>query len=173
MHDIVEMWLQVPDYPLYEVSNFGRVMSNNMRNHKEPLLMSTFPDKDGHMKVRLSKDGKAKNLFVHRLVASAFIPNPENLPVVNHKDENPANNHVQNLEWCTQKENTVYKQMPKRRAKSLRKPIAQLDKDGNVIRVWESRSEIEAETGFKGSNITRVCQGERRSAHGFGWRYEV
>lgn len=172
MNNTGEVWLQVPDYPLYEVSNLGRVKSNNLRNHNKPLIMSVSPDKDGHLKVRLSKDGKAKNFFVHRLVASAFIPNPKDFPVVNHKDENPANNHVENLEWCTVKENTVYNQMPKRRASSLRRPIAQLDDTGNVIRVWESRSEIVAETGFKGSNITRVCQGQRRQAHGYGWRYE-
>lgn len=171
METAVEIWRTIQDYPLYEVSNLGRIRSNNLRRHSLPLIMHPYPDKDGHMKVRLSKDGEVHNFFVHRLVATAFIPNPDNRPVVNHKDENPANNHVENLEWCTERENTIYKQMPVRRAKKLRRAIVQMDSGGKVLRIWESRAAIEAETGFKGSNITRVCQGTRKQAHGFKWRY--
>ena len=150
MNGATEIWRTVSGYPLYSVSNLGRVRSDNPYSHKEPLIMHPYPDKDGHMKVRLCKDGAVKNFFVHRLVAAAFIDNPLGLPIVNHKDENPANNCAENLKWCTARENTVYKGMPVRR---------------------ESRAAIQRQTGFSGGNITMACQGKRASAHGYLWEY--
>lgn len=167
----IEAWKTIPDYPAYSVSTLGRVCSRQTSCHKDPLILRPIPDKDGHMKVSLSKNGVVKNFFVHRLVATAFLPNPKGLPVVNHKDENPANNAVSNLEWCTVRENTNYNQMPKRRAASLRRQIVQKSLDGTSLRIWESRSAIEAQTGFSGSNITKVCQGKRRTANGYLWVY--
>ena len=171
MNGADERWLPVPGYPLYQVSSFGRVKSCNLYSHSQPIIMHSWPDKDGHMKVRLSKDGKASNVFVHRLVAIAFIPNPKNLPIVNHLDENPANNRIENLEWCTALENTVYNKMPTRRAAALRRPIIQKDLNGHVVKIWSSRAEIEAKTEYFGGNITLVCQGKRKSAYGFTWEY--
>ncbi len=171
MNGTTEIWRIVSGYPFYSVSNLGRVRSDNPYSHKEPLIMHPYPDKDGHMKVRLCKDGAVKNFFVHRLVAAAFIDNPLGLPIVNHKDENPANNCAENLEWCTARENTVYKGMPVRRAASLRRQIAQKSMDGKVIRIWESRAAIQRQTGFSGGNITMACQGKRTSAHGYLWEY--
>lgn len=171
MNDNKEIWLPVPGYSLYEVSNYGRIRSNNPKTHKNPIIMRQYPDKDGHLKIRLYLNGSVKNFFVHRIVASAFIPNPQQLPVVNHKDENPANNHVDNLEWCTVQENTIYNNMPDRRADALRRPIVQMDMSGTVIRVWSGQAQIQAETGFCGSNICGVCKGKRKSANGFKWAY--
>lgn len=171
MSGIIEEWRSIKDYPLYSVSSLGRVRSNNSYSHRDPIIMKQVADKDGHMKITLSKNGRTKNFFVHRLVAMAFIPNPNGYPVVNHKDENPSNNTVKNLEWCTQRENTTYNNMPKRRAAPLARPIEQLTIDGAFIRKWKSRSEIVSETGFSGGNITMACQGKRDTAHGFKWRY--
>ena len=90
---------------LYQVSNLGRVRSlGNDKTRKERILKPKINNK-GYLQVILCKNGKVKTFLVHRLVATAFIPNPDNLPVVNHRDENPLNNCVDNLEWCTQKYN--------------------------------------------------------------------
>lgn len=109
-----EKWINIYDN-LYAISNLGNVKANKRvietktgtRKYKEKILKPEIT-KDGHLRVVLCKAGKKKRVFVHRLVAEAFIPNPNNLPVINHKDENPANNCVENLEWCTIAYNNVY-----------------------------------------------------------------
>ena len=172
MNDI-EIWREIDGFPFYEVSNHGRVRSYKYRKKDEPwpLILHPATDKDGHLRLILSRKGHKKNFYVHRLVATAFIPNPLKLPVVNHKDENPSNNRADNLEWCTVQENTVYNNMPIRRADPLRRPIVQMSLSGSVIRVWGCRSQIESETGFSGPNITNVCNGKRKSANGYLWAY--
>lgn len=167
----IEVWVPVNGYPMYLVSNLGRVMSLHSR-HNSPRIVSGVTDKDGYQRVYISDGISGKRFFVHRLVAVAFIPNPDNLPVVNHKDENKQNNRAENLEWCTVRQNTVYNDMPKRRADALRIPILQMDLQHNVVRRWRCRADIERETGFQGGNITRVCQGIRPTAHGYIWKYE-
>ena len=125
---MVEIWKSIENFPYYEVSNFGnvrsvdRVFTNTLGrivNRKGKLLKC---DTNGRYKlVRLYNTSKGKDiaLLVHRLVAQAFIPNPDNLPCVNHKDENPGNNDFRNLEWCTQQYNQNYGTINQRRSKSL------------------------------------------------------
>jgi len=104
----METWKPIKDYEgLYEVSNLGRVHSIKSGLHLKPAAVGD-PRLPGHLIVNLSKNGKYKCCLVHRLVATAFIPNPENHPIVNHKDGNKQNNAVENLEWCTQKENVAH-----------------------------------------------------------------
>lgn len=111
----MEKWKNIEDYPIYEVSNIGRVRSidrivncsKGKRTFKGRIL-SIRKDKKGYCTVNLYKNGSGIPQYVHRLVAKVFIPNPNNLPVINHKDENPLNNTVQNLEWMTNKENVNY-----------------------------------------------------------------
>jgi hypothetical protein len=101
---MIEEWKDVPGYEgLYRVSNLGNVYSC-----KRNRPMKQNDNGSGHLVVLLYKDGKPKINPVHRLVAGAFIPNPFNLPIVHHLDDNPQNNHVSNLKWCTQKENVHY-----------------------------------------------------------------
>lgn len=114
-----EIWKDIIGYEgLYQVSNFGQVRSmpkswrtgrgkGTMLSHNGKIR-KTCPSQSGYMSLLLNKDGKEKYWNVHRLVAIAFIDNPEALPVVNHKDEDVLNNHVDNLEWCTQKYNVKY-----------------------------------------------------------------
>lgn len=166
----VEEWKQVVGYPMYQVSNLGRIMSFNKR-YKKPRIVKGITDHDGYQKVYVSNGESFKRMFVHRIVALAFIPNPNNLPVVNHKDENRQNNRAENLEWCTVRDNTIYNGMPMRRAEPLRIPIIQMDLNSNFIKLWRCRADIERETGFHGGNITRVCQGTRPTAHGYKWKY--
>jgi hypothetical protein len=102
---IIEKNGVVFDYSgLYEVSN----KEGRIRSVKTGKILKPGKDKCGYSHVTLCKDGKTSRFQVHRLVATAFIPNPDNLPVVNHKDENPSNNCVDNLEWCTVKYNVNY-----------------------------------------------------------------
>ena len=113
-----EIWKDIEGYEgLYQVSNKGRVKSlkrkicSNSNNHKYNTLSEKLLKLSGggkYIQVILCKDGKTSAKLVHRLVAQAFIPNPNNLPCVNHKDENKKNNDVRNLEWCTYKYNNEY-----------------------------------------------------------------
>ena len=115
----------------YEVDQFGRVFSvdrvisvnDNGRQYNKPLKakqMKQTVHTKGYKTVSLTKDGKTKTVFVHRIVAEAFIPNPNNLPMVNHKDEDRTNNFVENLEWCTVAYNNTYGNAQKKKAKKLK-----------------------------------------------------
>ena len=152
---IGEIWRDVVGYEgLYRVSNFGRVKSTArliMRSNGihqrvyEKLMPIQIDSHTGYNRITLSKDGVSKRIGVHRMVAQAFIPNPDNLPVVNHIDWDRANNHVENLEWCTQKHNANHVEW----AKTQRvKPIRQLDLDGNVIATFISSAEASRQTGI-------------------------
>lgn len=110
---MTEIWKDIKDYEgLYQVSNYGRVRSldrcDNMGRFMDGHILSIGDNGNGYKHVGLSKNGLQKTEYVHRLVAKSFIPNPNNLPQVNHKDENPNNNCVDNLEWCTNKYNNNY-----------------------------------------------------------------
>ena len=118
---IKEIWRAVVGYEgLYEVSNFGRVMSLNYAHTGEKKLLKFGIIYNGYRQVQLSKDGKRSMKLVHRLVAEAFIPNPNNYPCVNHKDERPENNCVENLEWCTYEYNINYGTANERRGNTHR-----------------------------------------------------
>lgn len=109
MANINEIWLPVKGYEgFYEVSNCGRVMSLNYNKTKKRKLLSGFTTKRKYKRVLLSVNTNIKKHSVHRLVAMAFIPNPENKPFVNHIDGNPSNNNMDNLEWCTASENELH-----------------------------------------------------------------
>lgn len=122
--ETIEQWKPIQGYEgLYEVSNKGRVKSlgnggknqySNKEIYKVPIKLS-----NGYLRVNLCKDGKIKSYLVHRLVANAFIPNPDNLEQVNHKDENKHNNNVENLCWCSAKENSNYGTRNERISSSL------------------------------------------------------
>lgn len=112
-----EEWRTIKDYSNYQVSNLGNLKSLNYHQTGNEKLLK--PHKvSGHLQVPLSKNGKIKMFFVHRLVAQTFIPNPNNYPIINHKDENPLNNCVDNLEWCTHKYNSNYGTCKERISKS-------------------------------------------------------
>lgn len=98
-----EVWKEIIEYPNYQVSDNGRI-----RNIKTNKILKPSVNSNGYLRVTLSKNGKAKQFSVHRLVAGAFIPNDSNYPQVNHKDENKQNNNINNLEWCDNRYNTRY-----------------------------------------------------------------
>lgn len=157
-------WKPIPSYEDYEVSDTGLVRS---LRHGRKRILSLQRNLGGYLQVTLCKNGKAKNMFVHRLVAAAFIQNPLGLATVNHRDENKTNNQVENLEWLTQADNVRYSM--NKRSKS--KPVVQFDKLGNVVGQFSSMSEAERQTGISVDSICMVCRGRRKTAGGFVWKY--
>ena len=187
-----EIWKKVVGYEeRYEVSNYGRVKSlgnqNGIAKKRNPrILMQFCPNNRGcYWFVDLCKDGISKRKRVHRLVAEAFIPNPDNLPEVNHKDENKQNPHLDNLEWCTRKYNANYGTMPERMREHIKKRIEdgfgettikhkvvhQYDLCGNYIATYYSQKEAELKTGINRNNICDACKGRSRAAGGYIWSY--
>ena len=160
----------------YQVSNLGRVkaLERFVKHSKGGLSLLKekylIPRKNsrGYLFVVLSKNGKCKNYRVHRLVAEAFIPNPNNLPEVNHKDENKTNNTVENLEWCDRQYNNNYGT----RNKQVSKVVLQFDKQGNFIKEWPSNIEIQIQLGFLNANISKCCLGKLKQAYSYLWKYK-
>ena len=122
-----EIWISIDDR--YSVSNFGRIKSSYANKEK---ILKPFKDAGGYLKVDLRSKGKRKTMSVHRLVALAFIPNPNNLPEINHKDKNKENNYVDNLEWCTAKYNCNYGTRIQCKSENCKKPVCSVDGSGNV-----------------------------------------
>ena len=174
---IEEIFKDVKGYEgLYQVSNFGRLMNLNFRGTGKNKFMKPSKNSKGYFQVHLSKNGKRKMCKVHRLVAEAFIPNPNNLTEINHIDEDKTNNRVENLEYCTHEYNCNYGTRNKRVSKTLTngkcsKIVLQYSLDGEFIREWPSTRECER-NGYYHGYIAACCRGEYNSAYGYIWRYK-
>lgn len=176
---MIEIWRDIKDYEgLYQVSNFGRVRSlGNGNSNRSKVKILKPGNTRGYLRVCLCKDGKEKNFLVHRLVAEAFIPNPLNLPQVNHKSEDKKDSRVENLEWCDHKYNMNYgtrnKSISKKNTNGkLSKPVLQYSQDGTLICEWVSASEIERQLGYIRGGISNCCRGETTQAYGYLWKYK-
>lgn len=177
-----EIWKDVVNYEgLYQVSNFGNVKSisrtvkrNPNKTGNLPLksrLLSPVTRRNGYKRVSLSKNGETKSFYVHRLVAEAFISNPNNYQQVNHKDENKGNNCVGNLEWCTRDYNMKYGTIGIRISKSKSNMVFQYDLYGNLIRSFQSVKQAHENTKISESSIYNCCLGYSKSAGGFIWSF--
>lgn len=179
-----EKWTDIVGYEgYYKISNLGNVKSckriikhglGNADRTIKPRIIKPYNDNHGYHMVSLSKDGKAKKHKVHRLVAEAFISNPENKPTVNHLNEIRNDNRVENLEWATFKENNNYGSHNERVSKTLSRPIEQLDKNDNKISIFESVREASLATGIHIMNIKSCLSHDNRNfAGGYKWRYKI
>lgn len=170
--EFLEEWRQIRGFPDYLVSNYGRVKSLS-RNYKygshEDIILKTN-DRRGYRGVTLFRDGARYYKSVHRLVAEAFIPNPDKLPLVNHKDENKSNNRVDNLEWCTRLYNANYGSSRQKISDRVSSKVGQYTKDGVLVAVWDSMTLASKNVGACLSEISKSCKDNRYSAGGYKWR---
>lgn len=154
--------IPIQGFPKYRVDTFGNVYNSG------GLILKPIVSKKGYLRVSLSNDFvKHKKFLVHRLVAEAFIPNPKNLPQVNHKDENKQNNSVKNLEWCTPLENLKYSGIIEKARKTNFQKVKCLD-DGKI---YNSIKEVCELFGLHHSNVVACCNGRRRRCGGKTWMY--
>ena len=189
-----EEWKPIMGYEgLYEISSLGRVRSLPRQGTKGGIIRPSLSS-SGYLQTHLTKNGKEKTFQVHRLVAIHFIENENNLPEVNHKDEDKTNNCVWNLEFCTRKYNENYGTKRERCVKNhnykessiksalhhdykevgrkLSKPIIQKDMEGNEIRRWPSNQEIRRTLNYACGSISMACNGKKPSAYGYIWEFE-
>lgn len=182
-----EVWRDIEGYEgLYQVSNLGRVKSLGRFRKGSGGQMVLVKEKfkihhdngHGYKVVSLYKNNRVQTVYVHRLVAAAFIPNFANYEQVNHKDENKSNNRVGNLEWCTPKYNSNYGTARIRNSALTRnhpntsRPVLQFDMNGKFIKEWPSLREPQRCKIASSSSISRVCRGIEKQANGFIWRYK-
>ena len=182
------MGIPVKGFERYTIDRDGTI-TNTETGH----VLQAVIGKDGYVRADLyNGHGFHKVLLVHRLVAEHFIPNPDNHPCVNHKDECKYNNDVSNLEWCTYRYNMNYGTAKARRREKMEafyrsdkikeiarvngakvsKGIAQMTKDGALIQVFKSGKDAARETGINHSHLLECCAGTRKTAGGYIWKYE-
>ena len=158
-----EIWRDIEGYKgKYQVSNMGRVKSLNYNNTGKEGIMEPHDNGKGYLRVQLCKDGKGKWYRINRLVAQAFLPNPNNLPEVNHIDKDKTNNKVENLEWCTTQYNVEYSQA---------KAVIGINKVSGLILEFPSIMEAERQTGISNKHICDCLKGRNKSAKGYYWFY--
>lgn len=191
--EALEIWKDIECYEgIYQISNLGNVKSlprlvknkNGYRKVQGGLLKTCLNSK-GYVIVPLTTKQKSKFYFVHRLIANAFIPNHENKPYINHKDCNQKNNNIENLEWCTQKENVnhaikngryenvfrVAKTKRPEHNKHLRKNIIQKDLEGNFIKQWNGIIRASKELNLDSRGLSHVLNGKQKTCGGYIWEF--
>ena len=179
----MERWLPIPGFEgFYEVSDAGNVRSldrvvvgkdgKSRRLKGGPMTLSNGNSAGNYLSVMLSKDGKQRRVLVHRAVAMAFVPNPEGLNEINHKDENGKNNDASNLEWCDRKYNNTYGSFRERMKATQGTAVLQFD-HGVPIAWFCSQGEASRATGAPQSGISACLRGVCKSSGGFEWRAAV
>jgi hypothetical protein len=172
-----EVWKPVADFEgLYEVSNFGKVRSLYRNGTNGKCMMAHHCR--GYERVNLWKNGQLTHKLVHRMVAEAFIPNPENKPQVNHINGNKADNNVSNLEWVTASENQIHARVSGlnscvRNNPIHSKPVEMHSVKGELLKVFPSAAEAERQTQISHCHIVSCCAGKYgfKTAGGYVWKY--
>lgn len=183
-----EIWKSVKGYEgIYEISNYGRCrrISYNTSDHHAKVSQFGLPhylkpnqSESGHLRYALCVDGKTKLVLAHRLVLIAFdVPNPLNKPHVSHFDNNPENNYIGNIEWCTHTENMQHmikcgrKVTHRGKDHVESKAVIQYDRQGNIICRYGSSGEASRKTGFLSGHIREACRGVIKSYKGYIWKH--
>lgn len=174
-----EQWKTIKDYPMYDVSNLGRVRSNN--NPKNPKLLKQGTSVNGYKTVALVKvkgSGNSQTKQVHRLVAEAFIPNPEGKPFIDHIDTNPSNNVPENLRWVTTEENSNnpltkarVTQRNRERAIERSQMVLVYDQDYNLLSAFTSTADAARKLDLSQGNIVNCCLGSLKHYHNLYFSY--
>ena len=184
MFAMKEIWKDIKGYEgFYKVSTFGRFISCSrdytnslgVTVHLNEKLLKPFKHNCGYLSVCLRKDNRSKKFLAHRIVAETFIPNPNGLAQINHKDENKTNNIVFNLEWCDAKYNLDYGTRRHREIIAKGKEVECFSMDGNYIRTFNSLTEAAILTTKKKesvANISACARGVFPSAYGYKWRFK-
>lgn len=182
----MEEWKNIDGYEGFQVSNKGRVRSidkivkgnGGSTFLKKGKILKTHINNFGYIVINLWVNNSFKHHKVHRLVAEAFIPNPQNLPQVNHRDEDKTNNSVDNLEWCDNKYNCNYGTHNKRMANTLTnrkdqsKKVYQYTLDNKLVSEYQSINEAGRINNCYSQNIGKVCKGYTKTYKGFKWSYD-
>lgn len=172
---MTEIWLPIEGYEnLYEVSNLGRVRrlesvvncKNGVTRKVSGKILKPGAVR-GYLRVELSKNDIVRRFLLHRLVATAFIPNPNNLPQVNHRDENKQNNSVENLEWCSAKENINYGTGIKRSSEKRSKPVLCVE----LNQIFPSLNEAARQLRLNVGNLGSVLTGRYKTTGGYHFEY--
>ena len=155
----------IEGYKNYQVTDDGRVWSSNKKGFLKAGTVS-----GGYQAVDLCKNGKRTTTLIHRLVAQAFIPNPDNLPEINHRDENPKNNVVENLEWCDHSYNINYGT----RNEKVSKRVYQYTLDGKLVCVYPSTIDVVRNNReYNLGAISQCCNGKLHKHKGYIWSYKI
>ena len=170
-----EIWKALPGGPGVEVSTLGNVRTLDRVTSNEKITCFTKGrvlkqqlKYNGYMQIRIPVDEKWVTKLVHRLVAQAFIPNPNNLPQINHKDCDPTNNNVDNLEWCTSSYDAKYREKHGiSRAEAAGHPLFAINLSTLKVSRFGSQHEAERALGVSKGNINKVIKGKRKQAGGF------
>ena len=173
---MTEIWRPIKDYEnIYEVSNLGRVRSLERTVIRKNGVTLKVPEKilkpkarrDGYLTVNIYKNAVCKNYYIHRVVSTAFLPNPDNKPQVNHLSEEKTDNSVENLEWCTAKENVNYGTGIQRGHEKLGKPILCIE----LNQIFPSVTDAARQLSLSKGNLGSVLAGRRKSAGGYHFEY--
>ncbi len=185
-----EIWRDIKGYEgVYQISSYGRIKSlkrkitvidkkqkrKYIKKNKE-IIKKLFLDNNGYYFTTINK----KRYRVHRLVATTFLPNPHNFPVVNHLDGNKLNNNISNLEWCTYKENSKHASKSnllnlQPAINKISKKVDMYDLNNNYLKTFNSITEAKKilNKNCNCGNISEVCSGKRHSAYGYIWRFNI
>lgn len=159
-------WRSVIEYPNYEVNQFGEI-----RHKVRKQILKPRSNNGGYQYVNFRINGRLQNFAVHRIVANAFIPNPNGYTEVNHIDRNRMNNCVENLEWVTSSQNKQHAYLLSENKICRGKRVDQFTKDGKYIKTFDSVSEAAKEMGCCVAAISNCCLGRTKTSQGYRWSF--
>ena len=173
-----EKWKTIEGYPNYQVSSLGRVKSLNYRRTKKEKILKLIKNRNGYLQVNLCKGKKKKNMYIHRLVASAFVQNNSIFNTeINHIDECKTNNCASNIEWSTREHNVNFGTRNERARIAISKANTNNPKRSKAVlcietnQIYPSINEVSRRLGFSKGNVSSCCRGEINTCGGYHWKY--